>query len=289
VPKNQRSLRRALFGIMALALVSLVACGKEDRLADQTLARVDGEKITIHEFNDELQSRSVDDVQKENTPKQLLESLINRKLMVGEAERNKLDESPEVVRAISRAREQILAQAYLQNIASKLPKLTQTEIEDYFKMHPEFFSNCKEFKLDQLIISDKFFNDELKATIDSAEALAQVSDWMDKHNVPYLRRQVTRNSEDLNQEAVVELLKLHNGELFLSSEGDNRVLNVISSIKDSAVSLFEAAPKIEHFLKNKKMKEAVDAEIANLRAMATIDYIDTPIPDTSKHDTRHDR
>ena len=276
---NSVSCRRMLCGVlMVIAAAGLAACGSKDKKAGQSLVRVNGEDITVLQLNDELQRANVPADKQKAASKQLLESLINRQLLVEEAMRNKIDRTPEVMQAIERAKSQIIAQAYLQNVTSKVAKPSKAEINDYFQKHPEFFSKRKEFVLTQLIIPDKNFTDELKLFIDSAKTLNDVAEWMTKHGVQYARRQAIRSSMDLPSEAAAKLLKLPKGQLFIVSEGDNRVLNIIAAIKDSPVTETNAAPLIEQFLTNKMIKDAAGAEIAQLRSRAKIEYLNASAP-----------
>ena len=277
--KNSMSSRRVLCGVLMLvAAAGLSACGSKDKKAGQSLVRVDSEEITMLQINDELKRAGVQAGQQEAASKPLLESLIDRQLILAEAMRNKIDRTPEVMQAIERAKAQIIAQAYLQNIVSKTAKPSKAEIDDYFQKHPEFFTKRKEFDFKQLVFANKNFSDELKLFIDSAKSLDEVAAWMDRHGVQYARGQTTRSTADLPQPAVAKLLELPEGELFLVNEGSNRVLNIITSIKDSPVTAMNAAPQIEQFLINKMSKEAAEVEIAHLRSLAKIEYLNASAP-----------
>jgi len=277
--KNSMSSRRVLCGVLMLvAAAGLSACGSKDKKAGQSLVRVDSEEITMLQINDELKRAGVQAGQQEAASKPLLESLIDRQLVLAEAMRNKIDRTPEVMQAIERAKAQIIAQAYLQNVVSKTAKPSKAEIDDYFQKHPEFFTKRKEFDFKQLVFANKNFSDELKLFIDSAKSLDEVAAWMDRHGVQYARGQTTRSTADLPQPAVAKLLELPEGELFLVNEGSNRVLNIITSIKDSPVTAMNAAPQIEQFLINKMSKEAAEVEIAHLRSLAKIEYLNASAP-----------
>jgi peptidyl-prolyl cis-trans isomerase C len=274
---------RMLCGILMVTIAAgLAACGSKDKKASQSLARVDGVDITVLQLNDELQRANVQADKQDAASEQLLESLIDRQLILEEAMRNKIDRTPQVVQAIERAKAQIIAQAYLQSVTAKVAKPTRAEIDDYFQKHPEFFSKRKQFILNQLTIPEKNFSDELKLFIDTAKTQQEVADWMDRHSVQYARGQVIRSTMDLPAEAVTKLLELPKGQLFIVSEGDNRVLNVIVAIKDSPVTASNVAPLIEKFLINEKMKEAARTEIAHLRSQAKIEYLNGSAPDTDQ-------
>jgi hypothetical protein len=80
-------------------------------------------------------------------------------------------------------------------------------------------------------------------------------------------------------EQIVEKLKdMHKGQIFIVNEGENSMINLITNIKISPVSAKTAAPQIEQFLFNKKVREAAEAEIAHLRAAAKIEYINALAP-----------
>ena len=56
------------------------------------------------------------------------------------------------------------------------------------------------------------------------------------------------------------------------------MLNSITEIKSSPVSAKEAEPQIEQYLINLKSKEAADSEIAHLRSLAKIQYLNASAP-----------
>ena len=277
--KNSMSGRQALGGILVLLLVAaLSACGNKERKAGQSLARVNGEDITFLQINDELNRAGIQPGQEEAARKQLLESLIDRQLILAEAMNNKIDRTPDVMQAIERSKAQIIAQAYLHNITARIVPPSKAEINEYFESHPEFFSKRKEFDLQQLIIADKNFSAELKAIIDSAKSLDEVAAWMDKHDVPYSRAKTTRTTADVPSDIAGKLMVMPKGQLFLVEQSGNKILNALADIKDSSVTALNAAPQIEQFLINKKNKDAVDVEIAHLRSLAKIEYFNASAP-----------
>jgi peptidyl-prolyl cis-trans isomerase C len=264
--------------LMLIAVAGISACGNKEKKAGQSLVRVNGEDITMLQLNDELQHAGIQTEQQEAASKQLLESLIDRQLILAEAASNKMDRTPDVMQAIERAKAQIIAQAYLQNITSKIAKPTQAEINDYFQSHPEFFAKRKQFDLQQLVIANKDYSDALKAYTNSAKSLDEIAAWMDRYNVRYTRSQATRTTADLPPQVVAKLLALPKEQIFLVEEGDNKMLNMLTDIKDSPVTAVNAAPQIEQFLINKKNKDAVEVEIAHLRSLAKIEYLNASAP-----------
>jgi len=273
-----------LNGLMIFVVsTGISGCGSKEKNAGQSLARVNGVEITLLQLNDELKRAGVRPDQQEAASKQLLESLIDRQLILTEAQLNKLDRTPDVMQAIERAKTQIIAQAYLKNITSKISRPTKKEIDDYYQSHPEFFAKRKEFVLKQLVVDNKDFNDELKSFMNTAKSLEEVSRWMDQHKIAHSRGQSIRSTADLPQKVVEKLFELPKGKLILSSEGNGKVLSLITSVTDSSISEKNASPQIEQFLMNKKGKEAVEAELAHLRSIAKIEYLGASSTSTVKN------
>lgn len=269
------------FLVLGTAL-GLSACGNKEKKAGQTLVKVNGAEITVLQLNDELQRAGVKPEQQEIASKQLLESLIDRQLVLAEAMRNEIDRSTEVVQAIERAKTQIITQAYLRSINSKIAKPSVTEIDDYYQKHPEYFSERKQFDVQQLVIATRDFSNDLRSVVDSAKSLDTVAGWLDGHQVRYVRGQLSRSTTDLPEHMVAKLKDMQKGQIFIVNEGESSMINQISNIRISPISAKIAAPQIEQYLFNKKTQEMAQAEITHLRASAKIEYVNAPAPSIAK-------
>lgn len=259
------------------------ACGSKENKAGQFLVRVNGEEITVHQVNDELMRAGVKaDQQDAAATKQLLESLIDRQLLTDEAMRSKIHRTPEVMQEIERAKAQIIAQAYLRSIETKITKPSMAEIDDFFQKHPEYFAQRKQYGMQKIVIATKDFSNELKLAIDSAKSLDKVATWLDRHNIRYARGQLSLSTAELPELMVEKIKNMQKSELFSINEGENSMLISIIDVKASPVAAKDAAPQIEQYLINKKTTEAIGAEIAHLRSLAKIEYLAAPAPTAYK-------
>jgi len=277
-------LPRMSVGLVLISALLLSACDSEpkEKKSGQALVSINGKEITALQLNDELKRagvRSAD--QFEVASKQLLESLIARQLIVDEAIRNKLDRTPDVMQARERANAQVIAQAYLQGIVSKVTKPTKAEIDEYFQEHPEYFAQRKQFDLTVVRIATKDLNNELKVIIDAAKSLDEVVVWLDKHNVQYLRNLVSRSTTDLPSEIVAILREKNKSYVSIINEKESSLLIFVNTIKDNPITAVVAAPQIERYLINQKYKKATDAEIARLRTSAKIEYLNARVSTSS--------
>jgi EpsD family peptidyl-prolyl cis-trans isomerase len=265
--------RLACAALALVAVASLAGCDSKEKKPGQALASVNGDEITILQLNEELQRAGVGASQQEAASKQLLESLIDRQLLQSEAVRDKTDRDPKVMQAIERAKAMIVAQAYLQKRVGTIARPDKAEVATYFEKNPGFFSQRKTLDMRQLVLATKDVSDDLRKAIDGFKSLDEAASWLDSHQVRYTRGQVSRTTADLPPEFSAKLLSMPKGQLFIVREGERTLLNVVSDIKDTPVTLETAAPQIEQFLFNKKLKAATDAEVARLRAGAKIEYL----------------
>jgi peptidyl-prolyl cis-trans isomerase C len=270
--------------LLMAAVASLAACDDKDKKPGQALVRVNGDEITVHQLNDELSHVSTLD--KSGKPadgerKQVLEALVDRQLLVGEAMHDKLDRDPSILLAIERAKSQILAQAYLQSKMATVTKPFKADIDAYFQAHPEFFAQRKTYDMRQLVIAASDFSKDLNAMMDKAKSLDEVAAWLDTHKIDYTKSQSTRTSSELPPQILSKMQGTDPTQLFIVRDANKSLLMSVAFLKDSPVSLDAATPEIAQYLTNKKNQEAAEAELKRLRAIAKLEYLNQESPGTT--------
>ena len=266
---------RVLYAALIVAAAGLSACGNKAKEAKpgQALASVNGAEITVLQLNEELQRAGIGPSQQEAASKQLLQALIDRQLLQGEAAREKLERDPKVMQAIERAKALIVAQEYLRKRIGNQPRPNAAEIEDYFNKNPQFFSHRKQFNMNELVIATTDMTPSLKAAADGAKSLEEVAAWMDAQKIRFARAQLARTTADLSPEMSAQLLRMPKGQLFIVKENERTLLISIAEIREAPVPLEVASQQIEQFLVSKRNKENAAAELARLRASAKIEYL----------------
>lgn len=281
-----RYLRRFASGAaLLLAGAMLAGCG-DDKATEakpgQALASVNGEEITVLQLNEEIQRAGVPAAQQQLASKQLLQALIDRALLQEQAAREKLDRDPKVMQAIDRARALIIAQAYMQKRVGDAGRPSEAEVHDYFEKHPQFFTERKQFTMQQLILPASAVTPELRAAVDKAGSLEEVAVMLDARKIGYGRAQVTRSTADLNPQLASKLLSMPRQQMFFVREGGRALLVSVADVVDAPVSLAIAAPQIAQFLANRKNRELAQAEIGRLRAVAKIEYMNKELAPDGK-------
>jgi EpsD family peptidyl-prolyl cis-trans isomerase len=270
---------------LLLAGATLAGCG-DDKASPakpgQALASVNGEEITVLQLNEEVQRAGVPAAQQQLASKQLLQALIDRALLQEQAAREKLDRDPKVMQAIDRARALIIAQAYMQKRVGDVGRPSEAEVQDYFEKHPQFFTERKQFTMQQLILPASAVTPELRAAVDKAGSLEEVAVMLDARKIGYGRAQVTRSTADLNPQLASKLLSMPKEQMFFVREGGRALLVSVADVVDAPVTLAIAAPQIAQFLANRKNRELAQAEIGRLRAAAKIEYMNKDLAPDDK-------
>lgn len=254
---------------LLMVVLALSACDNKQKTASQSIVRINGDEITVHQLNSELERLNMPNVSK----KDVLDGLIARQLLIDRAEKEKIDRDPRVMQAIQRAKEQIIAQAYLQTRMANLPKPTETEINDFYRKNPQLFAQRKQFDTRELNIETRDLTPELAAKMNSAHSLEEMQNWLQAHQVKFTAVDATRNSADLPIEVTNAIDKMAPGSLFTVKQGANTQLIELQEIRNMPLTLGAARPKIVEFLTLQKSKEATDSEISRLRADAKIEYL----------------
>lgn len=272
-------------------VVGLSACqkGEEGGKATQSLVSVNGKEITVHQLNEELERANVQPAQREAATKQLLQALVDRQLLESAALKAKVDRDPNVMRAIERAKSQIIAQAYLQARVANVAKPDKSEVEAFYKQNPQLFSARKLVEMEQLLLDSRYITEEFKSAMGGFKTLQDVGAWLDAKGIQYDRGQVARSVAELPPQISERLKDARRGQLFVIGMGPRTMMVLMDSIKDSPVSLADATPAIEQNLQNKKRKELGESEIAKLRSEAKIDYKDKDFAEQAPKEIKSDK
>lgn len=266
----------------SVAIVAMVAtlgaCGNKDESSEkhssQTIARVNGDEITVHQINNELQRANIKPEQKEVATKQVVQGLIDRQIIVQEAMKEKLDRNPLVLQALENAKAQILAQAYIEQKLSKTAKPTAAEIAEYRNQHPQIFANRKVYVMDEIMLPASSYSDTLKNEVDAAKTMEEITALLDKRSIKFRRTQAAHAAETLPQQLLEQLGKMKVGDIIFVRAKETNLIARINEAKDAPVAEKDSTPLIERILFGNKRKAAAESEMKTLRAAAKVVYLD---------------
>ena len=273
--------RRRPFGFVALVLAVtatlLVGCGdkKKDKAATQTAAKVNKEEITVHQINFLLaQQRGLAPEQAASASRAALERLIDQELALQKADEQKLDRDPRVVQQIEAARREIIARAYLEKIAEGAPKPTAQEVAAYYEAHPALFKDRRIYSLQEVVIEAPADQIEgLKKALASSKTFVDFVNYLKANNIRFAGNEAVRGAEQLPLTSVDQFAKMKDGQaIFNVRPNGAQVINLAAS-RSQPVTLEQATPAIEQFLRNERKRKLLADDMQALRGAAKIEYV----------------
>ncbi|HVY05429.1 MAG TPA: EpsD family peptidyl-prolyl cis-trans isomerase [Burkholderiales bacterium] len=258
-----------------LALAASAGCGKKDdaKGATQVAAKVNSDEITVHQVNNVL-ARSQNAQASAQGKREVLDKLIDQQLAVQKAIERKLDRSPAFVQAIEAARNELLARAYLEQIASEQIHPTPFAIQKYYAMHLELFAERRIFDLEECVfLAKEDLLPALRDEISRSRSLGEIAGWLRTKGVQSATTHSVRAAEQISLEILPKLQAMKPGELRLFEVGGGRyeIIRLVSYTPEP-VDEATASKRIDQYLFNKEKSEAVAKEIQRLRGQAKIEY-----------------
>lgn len=259
---------------VALAGCMLAACGEGGKPGAQTLATVNGDKITVHQLNFELANQpELASLPAENAQKIALDRMIGQLLLVQKAKEVEIDRDPQVMQAITRANNMIYAQAYIDRITKSIAAPTDAEIKEYFTKNPALFSQRKIYDLQQIMIAGAVTKEKLSEQMAQASGFADLVAKLKADNIQAQYMAGSKSADQLPLELLPKLAEMKPGETkVLLGEQGTLIVNLVNA-KPAPLTEAEAHPMIERFLATMKKQEFVAGEIDRLRKSGEVEYL----------------
>src|SRR5262249_33808821 len=155
----------------------------------QVIAHVGPDDVTQQELDNELRLANVPaDKRSDEVVKAALSRVVERKYLVQQALASKLDREPTVHLDLLRAREQILAGAFVQrDLSSKMSSVSKNEIDSYIQGHPKQFDQRELFQIDQISFVTPQDVAALTAATKDFKTLDQVAAKLNEMNIKFSR------------------------------------------------------------------------------------------------------
>jgi EpsD family peptidyl-prolyl cis-trans isomerase len=278
------NLRIAFHRSLTLVCVAalLTACGKKSDDNSATVATVNGETITQNQLDyavKQIQAARPGASAPETS--QVLQGLVEQRLAVQKAEKEKLDRNPGVLQSLEAARKDALFRYYVEQLAAKVPKPTADEVSAYYSAHPANFGQRSIYtlqKVDARVAPDQA--GPLAASVQATVGAAAVVDLLKAKAQGISVAQTEQPAETLGP-LLPKVSTMSVGQTIAIAQPQGLSALTLVSIQPQPVSLAQAQAGIEQLLWNQKKRDAVLAESKELRAKARIDYLGKFAPGTA--------
>ncbi len=162
--------------IFLFLLLPLVACSKKHD--DKVVATIDGEKVTLQEFNAELDKIPMNMkmlVASQSGKKNFLDRLIVQKLLLKEAKKENIEKDKEFQDKLAEFKSQLIMQTLLGKKIAKASNFSDEELQKYYEAHKEEFKKEREIQTRQIVVKSEQEAKELQGKIAKGEDFADLA------------------------------------------------------------------------------------------------------------------
>ncbi len=255
-----------LFLAAALPGCDRAAAHRGDGGSAQLAAKVNGAEISVRHIRSAAAGGSA--------PAQAgaLEKVIERELLVQQAIQAGLDRDPAVKESIDASRRQLLAEAWLDKVATGRT-VSREEIHAFYADNPALFAERRIYRVRELAVAaPAALVEVLRAEAAQARDLDEVARWLQIRDARFSVAAATLPAEQVPLGQLTQLSRMKQGEMavFATPAG----ASVVQLVQAEAAPLTEpqATSLIEQFLAGRKRLELAAAEVRRLREIATIEY-----------------
>jgi EpsD family peptidyl-prolyl cis-trans isomerase len=257
---------KVITGLMIGTAVLLAGCGKKEGEIEkgQVVATVDGQDVTVHELNAELQGANVPPnlgtEQKKQLEQMALGQVVNRRILADIARERGLDKTPMFLLQEKRAEEQILVQMLQRQMSSAVKAPTQTEVADFVAQNPDLFAERKIYAVDQIQFETPKDPNVLRKyqplkTMDEVEAMLKTD------NLQFKRAPASLDAATANPELVQQVLKMPKDEIFIIPAGRVMVANRITDTKVQPLVGPQAQQLATGMIQQKKFQDLIKRDL----------------------------
>lgn len=252
--------------------IALAGCGrKQETLAvtGQVIAHVGEGEVTQQELDNELSLANIPvDNRSDSVVKAAMIRILERKYLLQQALAAKLDREPTVHLDLLRAREQVLAGAYVQrDLRSKIAALSNSDIDAYVQAHPGRFANRKVFQIEQVSFPPQMDMESIAAATKDFKTIDQVEGKLHDLGVKYSRGPAMLDSATLPPEMLKPLDARKADDIFFLRSRTSASFFKVASADEKPLTGDQAAQFAKRELASDlAKKEAQDTSAAVLSA-----------------------
>lgn len=229
---------KARVAILMLGVLLASCGGKGEAPTGQVVATVDGQEITAAELKLELDGAPTEGPAAAAAQQAALQNLVARKLLVAEAKRRDLDNTPVAAMLKKRAEDAAVVQLLQRSVADGVPKVSDDEVSEYIRSHPTTFAQRRLITVNQLLVPAVDRN--LVKQMEPLKTLGEVEELLNRNNIKFIRSANVMDSVRLNPDVAAKIASLPNGEVIIMPSGSGAQVSQIVSSRTEPLTGAEA-------------------------------------------------
>jgi EpsD family peptidyl-prolyl cis-trans isomerase len=267
-------------GIGMVGMAALLAGCHRNAPAGQVAATVNGEEVTLQEVNAEIASANLPaTVDRKEAQRALLQRVIDRKLIVADAQEKGIDKTAEFLSEKRRTDELLIAQAYAKQKLAAIAVPTESDIQKYITDHPNVFQKREQIVLDQIRFPTPKDIQSLRA-LEGDHSMDAVAAHLTQMGVKFQRGNAGLDSAQAPAPLIKMIDTVTPGEPFVVPDAGMITVNVVTGRRPIAINPQQAKAGAVTAWRQQKFQDLLGQQITTLRGTAKITYQDgfAPLP-----------
>jgi len=255
------------------AMAALLAGCQKGAPEGQVAATVNGEEVTLQELNTEIQASNVPpNIDKQVAQREVLQRIIDRKLLIAAARDKKIDKSPEFQSQKQRADELLLAQAYAKQQLNAVPVPTEADITKFMGEHPNAFSKREMLQLDQIRFPATPNNIKNLNAIKDDHTLDAVAQHLTALGIKFDRVKAGLDTAQVPTDIMAQINRLSAGEPFLLPSNGLITANALIGRQTVPLDASQARQAAVNAWRQQQFAKLLGDQLKSLRSGAKITY-----------------
>lgn len=252
------------------AAVLLAGCDKQPE--GQVVAVLNGDEITLQELNTELGNVELPEgAASDEARNQALDNIINRRLLVGVAKEQGIDDSPEFVIRRRQLEEALLVQMLAQRTARPMKQPTSQEVSEFIAGNPQMFANRSILLLDQIRFATPPTQDYIKA-LEPAQTMAEVVSALNRLGIRFERANTQVDTATMSPELYQQITSVGSREPFVIPGPAGVAVSLLVSSRPAPVPENQVTPAATAMIQRRNLANELNSMIESAKAEAGIDY-----------------
>lgn len=251
-------------------------CGGKPEPAGDVAARVNDATISVSQVDAAVaRSEGMSPDQLARARSAVLETLIDEELMVQKARDRGLEREPRVGHAIERARRDILARAYLDQVAAVDARpAEEAAVRAFYAAHPALFAARRIYTFHEFNVRarpERF--ESVRAIAARERSVDGIVAALSAAGLSFASSISVLPAEQLPFDRLQGFADLKDGENLMTRTDEGVSLVHLLSSQPQPLDELAARPVIQQFLANRQRLERVREEAVRLRKVASIEYV----------------
>jgi EpsD family peptidyl-prolyl cis-trans isomerase len=248
----------------------LTGCG--EKATGQTVAVVNGEEISASELNAELAAANLPQgADKKQVLPQLLQTMIDRRLLAQRAAEQGVDKTPEYVSRQRRMNEELLINMSSRRQADSAKLPTQREIDAFIAANPGMFQQREILSLDQLQFDVPRDQAALRR-LSNDHSLDALAASLTALGIPFSRTGAKMDTATVPTPVLKQIEALPPGEPFIVPIAGRMYASVITGRERANVSAEEGRKLAVEAIRRQNLGSSLQKQLKEMRAQAKIEY-----------------